>query len=292
MKDGLEIREVRESDREEIEALSEGIWDGWDYIPDMFEAWVEDGGFICGEEDGKIIGLAKHTWHKDGVLWLEGLRVHPDHQCEGYGRKMIKGQIDHIDELDYDVVRFLTSGDKIPVRKVVEDLGFELKKSYDYFYLDEDQLEEMDQPSKDEFEGVEQEKNTEEVIRFVFSSPEYERNGRLYVEGWTAYDIEEDLIRDRIKRGDCYSITEQGEIKAVMFVYLNEIYDSVSVPFISGEEGDMKKLLNFGLKNAIENGRRTFRVKTASERVVSAAKATGLKRSDHGCSVVYEKSGE
>ncbi|MEF8874066.1 MAG: GNAT family N-acetyltransferase [Candidatus Thermoplasmatota archaeon] len=292
MTDELEIEEIKRSDREEIESLSEGIWDGWDYIPDLFDDWMEDGGFICGKKDGKIIALAKHTRHDDDVLWLEGLRVHPDHQGEGYGREMIEGQMEYIDDLDYSAARFLTTGDKSPVRKVVEDIGFELKKEYDYLRLDEEELEEMEIAEKDEIEMVKQETDAEEAYDFVLSSPEKDDYEGLYIEGWTAYSISKELIGDRVEKGKCYSVREEGEVKALMFTYVNEIYDSKSIPFIAGPKEKMKRLLKFGIKEAIEQERRTFRLKTGSKRVVEAAQEVGLKFSDHGCTVVYEKKAE
>jgi|GEM_PF-1215412 len=289
MTEGLEIEEVKTSDREEIESLSEGIWDGWDYIPEVFDRWVKDGGFICVKKEGKIIGLAKHTWHSDEILWLEGLRVHPDHQGEGYGRKMIEAQMDFIRGSDHSAARFLTSGTKESVRKVAEDLGFELKKEYDYLKLDEEELEEIGLPKKEEVERVEIETKYRDVSDLVRSSVEIEDYEGLYIEGWTAYDIDDDLIKDRVEKGNCYSVRVEDEIEALMFTYVNEIYESMNVPFISGPKDEMKELLNFGIKEALTSGCRTFRVMTSSEKAVEAALDVGFKFSDHGSSVVYEK---
>jgi len=284
----LEIDEVKKSDREEVEALCQGIWDGHDYIPELFDAWVEEGGFICGRVDDEIVALAKHTWHDHDVLWLEGLRVHPEKQGKGYGRKMIEKRMDYIQDLNYEVARFLTSGDRRPVRKIAEEMGFELKKEFQRMCLNEEELGVMEPPSEEEISGVEQEEKVEEVLEFVFSSPVFKDHEGLYVEGWTAYDMKEELIRDRIERGHCFSV-RNPEIKALMFRYVDEIYGSVSIAFIAGGKEEMKKLLNHGLKEAIEDRRSIYRVKTASKKVMEAAQDVGLKYSDHGTSVVYEK---
>jgi len=49
----LEVRELKLSDKDEVVELTSRIWDGRDYIPDLYEEWVNDGGFICGTVDGR-----------------------------------------------------------------------------------------------------------------------------------------------------------------------------------------------------------------------------------------------
>ncbi|MBS3789946.1 MAG: GNAT family N-acetyltransferase [Candidatus Thermoplasmatota archaeon] len=288
----LEIRELDKTDKEEVVEMTSDIWDGRDYIPDYFDRWIEDGGFICGTVDDEIVALAKHTWHSDDILWLEGLRVHPDHREKGYGRSMIEGQVDYIDEhLDYRVARFLTSDDNTPVKKVVEDIGFGLKQKYDYVRIDDEDLEEMDPPSDDEVERVQIEKQADEVIDKVLSSKELEDNVGLYMEHWTAYPVEEDLIQDRVENGHCYSVKEEdtGKIEALMFMQVHDIYESLSVTFACGTHEGMKELFRYGLKYCLEEGYERLRLKSASDNVIEAAKEVGFSYSDHhNCTLVYE----
>ena len=286
----LEIRELEKSDKEEVVEMTSGIWDGRDYIPDYFDRWVKDGGFICGMIDDEIVALAKHTWHSDDILWLEGLRVHPDHREEGYGRAMIEGQVNYINEhLDYRVARFLTSNDNTPVKKVVEDIGFELKQKYDYVRLDDEDLEEIEPPSKSEIDRVQVEKKTDEVVDMVLSSNELKDNKGLYMEHWTAYPMDESLIRDRVKDGYCYSVRDGDEIEALMFMQVHDIYESLSVTFACGSHEGMKELFRYGLKHSLEEGYERLRLKSASDNVIEAAKEVGLSHSDHhSCTLVYE----
>ena len=286
----LEIRELEKSDKEEVVEMTSGIWDGRDYIPDYFDRWVKDGGFICGMIDDEIVALAKHTWHSDDILWLEGLRVHPDHREEGYGRAMIEGQVNYINEhLDYRVARFLTSNDNTPVKKVVEDIGFELKQKYDYVRLDDEDLEEMEPPSEGEIGRVQVEKKANDVVDMVLSSNELKDNKGLYMEHWTAYPMDESLIRDRVKDGYCYSVRDGDEIEALMFMQVHDIYESLSVTFACGSHEGMKELFRYGLKHSLEEGYERLRLKSASDNVIEAAKEVGLSHSDHhSCTLVYE----
>lgn len=288
----LEIRELDKSDKEEVVKMTSEIWDGRDYIPDYFDDWIEDGGFICGTVDGEIVALAKQTWHSDDILWLEGLRVHPDYREEGYGRSMIEGQMEYINEnMDYEVARFLTSDDNTPVKKVVEDIGFVLKEKYDYVRLDDEDLEEMEPPSEDEIERVQIEKQTEEVTDIVLSSKELEDNAGLYMEHWTAYPMYEELIHNRVKNGHCYSVKDKdtGNIEALMFMQVHDIYGSLSITFACGTHEGMKELFKYSLKYCLEEGYERSRLKSASKDVIEAAKEIGFSHSDHhDHTLVYE----
>lgn len=290
MEPELDIRELENSDKEEVVDMTSDIWDGRDYIPDYFDRWLEDGGFICGTVDGDIVALAKQTWHSDDVLWLEGLRVHPEHRKKGYGRVMIKGQVEYINEhLDYRVARFLTSNDNTPVKKVVEDIGFKLKQSYDYVRLDDEDIEEMDPPS--EIERVQVEKEADDVVDIVLSSKELKDNKGLYMEHWTAYPMDEDLIRDRVKNGYCYSVRDEdsGAIEALIFMQVHDIYDSLGVTFACGSQEGMKELFRYGVYHCIKEGYDRLRLKSASDKVIEAAKEEGLSHSNHhSCTLVYE----
>ncbi len=285
----LKIREVERSDKEEIMELASHIWDGRDYIPDYFDRWFEEGGFICGKSGGKIIALAKHTWHRDDVLWLEGLRVHPDHQGQGYGRKMIEGQIDFIEDLDYSVARFLTSGDNTPVIKVAEDIGFELKKKYEYLRLKEKDMERVHTSSEKSEMEASVEKDVDDVIEFVQGSPEFEENAGLYIEHWIGYPLDESLIKDRVEKGRCFSIRDGKDIDSLIFLEVEENYGSLSAAFTCGTVEGIKGLFRFGTERCIRNGHDRFRLKTASDKVVEAAKEIGFTHSDkYRYNLVYE----
>ncbi|ASA77949.1 GNAT family N-acetyltransferase [Thermococcus sp. 5-4] len=82
------IREARPEDKSFIEEIARLTWGGEDYLARVFDEWLKDGGFYVLELDGKVIGTAKMTLLPGKVGWLEGLRVHPNYQGRGYGRKL------------------------------------------------------------------------------------------------------------------------------------------------------------------------------------------------------------
>lgn len=82
----LQIRDIRNSDRKEIKNIAKVTWEGFDYLDKVFDLWLKDGNFFALEVDKKVIGSVKMTYFPEGVIWLEGLRVHRDFQKKGYGK--------------------------------------------------------------------------------------------------------------------------------------------------------------------------------------------------------------
>ncbi len=73
------IRPMRHDDYESICELSKSIWEGNDYLPDIFHQWVDAPGlFLCIEDISthQVIATAKYSYLEDGSGILEGLRVH------------------------------------------------------------------------------------------------------------------------------------------------------------------------------------------------------------------------
>lgn len=282
------VEKIKKDDKEEVIELSSHIWEGHDYIPDVFDDWVEDGGFYCGKLDGKIIAVDKFTMQNNGIIWLEGLRVHPDYQGEGYATKMVEGLMDIVEERDYSALRFLTTAGKEPVKKMAGDHGFEVKQVYKYLLIDEDDLMEFESETSPKIEQADL-TETDKILDFIYSSEEYKENKKQYMAHWTTYDITENLIKDEIKKGNCYMIKYDGKIDSVIFYYYYEAHDTLSIAYVGGSKEGVLKLMKKGINICTENNYSSFTIKTASERIIDYAKEVGMEPSDHYEILLFEK---
>ena len=77
-------------DHADIAEFCKGIWDGGDYVPDVWHHWYNDphGILVTAEYQGHAIGCAKLSLLDTGQWWLEGIRVDPKHQGLKVGSKM------------------------------------------------------------------------------------------------------------------------------------------------------------------------------------------------------------
>lgn len=82
------IREAKREDRPHVEEIARLTWEGHDYLPLVFDSWLEDGYFYVVEENGKVVATAKLTLLPCGVGWMEGLRVHPSYRGRGLARRL------------------------------------------------------------------------------------------------------------------------------------------------------------------------------------------------------------
>jgi len=87
---GFTFRPLGPSDRDAVLAISAKIWEGDDYLPSSFDAWVSDADGVfngCFVGD-RLVGCAKVGFIAPGHAWLEGLRKDPDAGVSGVGRAL------------------------------------------------------------------------------------------------------------------------------------------------------------------------------------------------------------
>lgn len=291
MSDELVLEKVEPSDKEEIEELSAGIWDGRDYVPLIFDRWVEEGGFYKGVLNGKIIAIDKYTWLEDGVIWLEGLRIHPDYQGMGYGREMLYKFSEIVEELDYEKLKFMTAGTNNKIKHLAEEKGFSLVQSYYFLYMEKDEIEEMvDNDYVRKSDEISEVESAEDVWDLVESSEEFRFNKEQYLANWTAHEMDFELVKDKVGRGVCYTMERNGRVLGVIFFHFDEYRNILSIPFIAGDEESLSSLMRFGIEKAVERDASIYSVKTASKKVKYRAEKVGFELSDIEKSLLYEKS--
>jgi GNAT superfamily N-acetyltransferase len=113
-----EVRQAHKADHEAVAAFTRDTWEergGGDYIPRVFEEWVETDGprqrtlvaDVVGEDDpGKAIaGVVQGVLLSDHEAWGQGIRVNPDYRGQGVGTEMTHAVFDWAREGGATVVR-------------------------------------------------------------------------------------------------------------------------------------------------------------------------------------------
>ncbi len=120
------LRPACPEDRSGMEAVCGTIWDGEDYIPEVWDEWLADpdGELTVAELDGRVVGLAKLSRTADGEWWLEGLRVHPAYRRLGLARRIQARQIEVARQSGAEVLRFATASYNRPVHRNAARDGF------------------------------------------------------------------------------------------------------------------------------------------------------------------------
>jgi GNAT superfamily N-acetyltransferase len=83
-----QIRPITPADIPAVKELAKHIWDGHDYLQNVAAKWIKDGWFFGFFDMGKLAACVKISYLPGDVLWLEGLRVHPDYRGQGIAKLM------------------------------------------------------------------------------------------------------------------------------------------------------------------------------------------------------------
>jgi RimJ/RimL family protein N-acetyltransferase len=86
----ITFRAIRPDDRERLLQIAARVWEGHDYLPRVFDRWVDQPGAYFGgmELGGRLVGCGRVLSFDGRRGWLEALRVDPDLQQRGLGREM------------------------------------------------------------------------------------------------------------------------------------------------------------------------------------------------------------
>ena len=125
-----EIRPLRESDRDDILEIAKRTWEGHDYLPYSFEAWIEDNNSHTAaiEQDGHVVALANLRVIENGKTgWMEGLRVHPDYRGKGFAKKLTNHVVQAAIDLQLKRIRYTTATLNIESLHLGEKVGMERK---------------------------------------------------------------------------------------------------------------------------------------------------------------------
>ena len=107
----MTLRPVRPADRKRVVELTQDVWEGRDYLPQVFERWVSDAGstFQSAEIDGVVVGVQRLRPYAPGLMWYEGLRVASTHRRRGIARAMLDSAIGEAREQGFTEMRLGTA---------------------------------------------------------------------------------------------------------------------------------------------------------------------------------------
>lgn len=145
----ITLRKLTHEDYDAVVEICKDIWDGTDYLPQIFHSWVDDqNGLFMGAIDSntdKVVGVDKYSVLADGSGWLEGLRVHKDYRGQKIAKLLAEYVLNHailalqkgeIQRLAFST--FITSVESINMMK---QYGFQLEQQHILVRKDFDKLD-------------------------------------------------------------------------------------------------------------------------------------------------------
>ena len=200
----LEFRKLEHEDYDQVYDICKDIWEGTDYLPQIFHKWVDDKGLFLAAIDkdkNKIVGVDKYSILYDGSGWLEGLRVHKDYRGLKIGKRLAYKLFDYALG-DYNKgfinkIAFCTHATNTESIAIMKELKFNLHTKYLLL------LKEYNSLSK----GIQEQdfyvENWEITLEEFLNLEYFKRRNNLVPLNFVFQEPTKDLYEE-LKKGNCF----------------------------------------------------------------------------------------
>ncbi|MBD3170966.1 GNAT family N-acetyltransferase [Candidatus Bathyarchaeota archaeon] len=104
------LRKARPEDKEKVIWVESLSTPNLSYVPDVWDMFIKDekGDWSVEEVDGEVVACGKYSILPDGSAWLETLRVIPERQGLGLGKRLYEHWLKLSEEKDVESMRMYT----------------------------------------------------------------------------------------------------------------------------------------------------------------------------------------
>ncbi|HIP87645.1 MAG TPA: AI-2E family transporter [Anaerolineales bacterium] len=223
------IRSARPEDQEDVEALCAQIWEDHDYIPEVWQEWLNDsnGQLSVVTLKGRVVGLGKLTRIAEDEWWLEGLRVDPDYRRLGVARLLQSHHVTLAEQVGRGVLRFATASWNLPVhRNAVRD-GF--RRVAEFLAYEAPPLPgpcPLRRLTSDDLDAV---------WERIADSPILQAAGGLYEVQWHWMTLTRERLAGHLEQGEVWGVELEGRLTGVAVVQEDPDRKRLSVGYVDGE---------------------------------------------------------
>lgn len=192
-------RPALQKDTDEVMELSSHIWEGGDYIPQVWEEWLAnpDGLLGVAELSGRVVGVFKLTKFQEQEWYMEGLRVHPDFQGKGIASHIHEYVVETWRRMGSGIIRLTTGSYNVKVHQLCEQTGF--KRIAEFIPFRAPCLPEK----ANNFTSLTMEE-APRAMEFVLRSPTHALSRGLINLGWVYADLQLKHIQEAAHKGHAW----------------------------------------------------------------------------------------
>lgn len=238
------LRRSRPEDREKLIEVEAKSTPNLSYIPEVFDEFVSDekGEFIVAETDGEVVACGKFTVVPDGSAWLETLRVVPERQGLGIGKRFYERFFEIARSRGVETMRMYTGVRNVVSRGLAERFGFRLAGTFRSAWLPIDSG--TSGSSTGDFRVVTDPEKATSLLM-----PHRERWGGFLVMNRTFYTLTPALCSDLALRGMVYEESVGGSVIALGARFMPE--RGLNIGIFGGDAG---ACLGFAARECGERG--------------------------------------
>lgn len=237
------LRRAKPEDREKVVWVESLSTPNLSYVPHVWDLFMSDaeGDWTVAEIDGKVVGCGKYSLLPDGSAWLETLRVVPQRQGLGVGKRLYEHWLRLSGEKGVKVMRMYTGVRNLVSKGLAERYGLKPVETFRGTLI-------KSYPGKLEahhgFRRVTDAGRATELLM----GHKAEWSG-WFVMNRTFYKLSPELCVDLAERGMVYEDPETGSLIAMGARFMPEY--GLHIGMFSG---DKEACLGFAVKTAIDQG--------------------------------------
>ncbi|MDA3885561.1 MAG: GNAT family N-acetyltransferase [Candidatus Delongbacteria bacterium] len=220
----LKVRKLTLKDKKRAIEITKDIWDGDDYIPRVFDKWVndKDGEFIAAiDEKGKVIGFEKLTMVSKHDAWIEGLRKDLKSNVKGVGIFLTNYFLGKLSKnKNIRTIRFSTYIYNVESINLFQKIGFRIIEKRDHKSLFLPKLKFVPKYKGNRTEEF----SDNEVVWNHFKKvrpAKYFKNGICV--NWVVKPFTKEIIYEEfVKKDGCLVIKDKNGIQALCLYFLKD----------------------------------------------------------------------
>ena len=263
----MKLRKITPEHKERVLQISKDIWEGDDYVPEIFDEWVADpyGEFVGLFEEDKLIAFGKMTYLTPTDVWLEGLRKDQGIKIKGVGKLFTEYYLNILAQRhDLTSVRFSTYFENYGSIIPAEREGFKITLTCSLKNLELDRKKQLKINR-----NITNEISYEKFKSYILSSSYLEKCKTLLSKGWVIYNATELLLAEFYTKKRFGAWVEDGIIKGLI-LFCNVYYsDSFWISFVeAGNDLIRDSLLTSAKKAAQERQKNVLQLLVPEDNIL------------------------
>lgn len=132
MPHAITVRPANSTDKDAILAFCQDTFSWGDYIPEVWDDWLANtrGKIFVAVEGGRPIGMIHAAFLRDGVAWMEGMRVHPEYRRLGAASAMDAAARAYALESGAMLARLATAESNLAAQRTLQSQGYRRVAKY------------------------------------------------------------------------------------------------------------------------------------------------------------------
>ncbi len=278
------IRPARPEDQGDVEAICAQIWEGHDYIPEVWQEWLNDpdGQLSVVTLKDRVVGLGKLTRIADDEWWLEGLRVDPAYRRLGVAHLLQSHQVGLAERTGRGVLRFATGSWNLPVHRNAARDGF--RRVAEFLAYEAEPLPgpcPLRRLTPDDLDAV---------WERIADSPILQAAGGLYEVQWHWMTLTRERLAGHLERGEVWGVELDGRLTGIAIVREDPERGRLAVGYVDGDPEGITALA-WGLRVlAYERGYEKLRFRPPTHPpLLEALEAAGAVRAWEHSLWIFER---